>query len=343
MSQEQINVPSIDNIVVVFAAPPHDVMPFFCLQDNLLDSKEAIGADILLEKWKENAEEMIKIEVPIFSMNHHDKDGGDSGVSNFSMCIQNMVLTFEIKDTPPEHMKTRDSEFSLRGQALDLMTLTRHWRFMGAQYNPGRFDSVIMRQRKYDAASLYFNSGKLVLTGCFRPEQALDQAITEEKNLNDILDMEMTIHSPVLQNIVSSGVFPYEICINYMAVMYSSICYKVGKFPGTMIKYPSQFGDRAILVFDSGQICHSGARNPMCIYEDMKKVCKILMNCIATPELRPLDEMCLKTFKNFTRPEQFARETQTLKAAIDRKMKRASATTTDSRPKKKQRTATSGS
>jgi len=327
---------------VIFSPPPYEILSLFEFQESIAESMRHIGAEDFIATHGSHELGIPRIEIPIFTI-------PDKLIPlRFAMKIQNIVLTLKIKDLGIGKQEADDQEFA--ESLLNLPYVSRAWRYMGAQYNPVRFDSVIMRKRIYDAAALYFSSGKLVLTGCYRPELALDQARREMRNIISIINQPSVVCDPTLQNIVSSGEFPYKICANYMAVMYPTICSKVGKFPGTMIKDPERFGDRVILVFRSGRLCHSGARNPMQIYEDIKNVCPILVECISTPKREELDAVCLRMLRKVMSPDQYKRRTNTLRTAIQnntvkttsaKKKKRPNDPETPNTPRKRPKTTDS--
>lgn len=300
---------------VRYADPPGEDKRLFELEGTVEECMTHIGADNLLNRIK-TERDVPKIEVPIVA----NADGSPL----FSSFVQNIVITHEIEYTSdngdtyahaaPQHV----TEYK-----LNLPYVARSWRFLGAQYNPQRFDSVIQRSKDYDAATLYFNSGKLVETGYSRPELALDQLLREKKMLRNILPWDLDLVSPFIQNIVSSGAFPSPICVNVMATMYPHICSKVGRFPGAMIKSTTLFGDCAILVFATGKWNHSGGRSLDHIYEHMKIVYPLFVECAATTdELVRIDEKCRTRLSKTTSSGQCMRERESLLRSIERHRKK---------------------
>ena len=299
-----------------FAPPPIESERLFDFSGTVEECIERIGVDTFLEALRK--ERVVpKLEVPITLPNA-------PGEPIFSVFLQNNVVTHEIEYDWDSDEKSNAAESNESNEdRLNLPYLARSMRFVGSQYNRKRFDSVI-RRRKHDndAAALYFVSGKLVVTGCSRPEIALDQLRHEQTVLREILPWNLRLQSPQLQNIVASGEFPNAICVNYMAVMHPDICTKVGKFPGTMIKSPELIGDRAVLIFPRGSFCYSGGRSlTENVYKDLCKVYPLFIECQATPELMVIDERCRKRLVKMTSPDQYIRETDTLRRYVNRQLK----------------------
>lgn len=292
-----------------YANAPTGNAALFHFEGTVDECIERQDADRFLERLK-SEKDVPKIEIPIAV--------DEEGVPIFSSFVQNIVVTHGIEFEREEGI---DPQKHLIEHKLSLPHLARHWRYLASQYNPQRFDAVIRRSNNYDSATLYFNSGRLVETGCSRPELALDQLRYEQKMLREVLPWKLSLCHPQLQNIVSSGRFHKPICVNYMAAVHSDICSKVGRFPGTMIKDPFRFGNCALLVFPSGNFCHSGGRSLEQIYEHMKQLYPLLIECQATEELKEIDDRCRRRLAKITRPDQYVRERKSLLRYIEKHKK----------------------
>ena len=292
-----------------FAPKPLEATRKFTFVGSVEESLERIEAGAILDELKRSG------SVPKFAIQITEGTDEEAG---FSMYIQNIVVTARIVpegdgEFDPDHHYLMETG-KARESSLDLSYVTRSWRHLGVQSNPVRFGSVISRTKDYDAAALYFNTGRIVATGCSRPEFALDQLLEQKKKLEEILPWPFTVPAPDLENLVSSGVFPRPICVNYMAVAFNFKFRKVLGFSGAII----HIGDRAILVFSTGSLCHSGGRNPMDIYNDVKDIFPILIQCQATPELVKLDEKCKKILNEPNDVANMQRRHRTISNMIQR-------------------------
>lgn len=214
----------------------------------------------------------------------------------FSMFIQNSVYTCALKNTDLEGHDGMVASAPNKGNSafsgMDLGYVTRSLRYNGVQFNSPRFDAMVSRDQTFDSANLMFNTGRLVNTGCSLPKHALGHIKRDTDLLRKILPVETALEKPKLQNLVSTGAFPNRICTYLMAVKHSDICSRLRPFPGTMIRDARRFGERVILVFPSGRVCHSGGRNPKQVYDDITTILPLLIKCQATPANLKDNEKC---------------------------------------------------
>ncbi len=265
-----------------FLAPPDALTDLFSLRYPLQECIERTNALGVMAQLRRDGD-VPKMSVKI--------------TENLSAFIQNIVLTMVIEDVAPaEDFTATITRMSLLDDSeaatpppkhphhINMDRLVEALRFHGAQYNRKRFGSVILRSNVLDAAALIFATGKIVSTGCPRIELSLAHVHDIVATLQAVLPRPFHACTPVLCNIVSSGVFPNCICTDYMVSYYSRWCSHVGRFPGVMISNQEKLGDRVVLIFTSGRYCHSGAQSPQQVYDDMKFVYPILLACQATPE-----------------------------------------------------------
>lgn len=222
--------------------------------------------------------------MPIFDMiNHFNRSNGDD-------VNPSARVAKELLDPSPVSPTRRYYEIPLRC----LIYYLRHY---GAQLNPRRFTAIILRNDELSGASLIFGTVKLVSTGCARFELALMlmQNALDKIRAAGYDDFDDPV--PCLRNIVSNGRFDRQICTNLMTIKYSDCCKSVVQFPGTMIINPQKTGKRVTLIFESGEICHSGARTIEEIHNDLVIIYPMILNCIKNRANDKLDKECARILK----------------------------------------------
>jgi TATA-box binding protein (TBP) (component of TFIID and TFIIIB) len=175
---------------------------------------------------------------------------------------------------------------------IPLRRLIYYMRGYGAQLNTKRFTAVVLRNDALSAASLIFSS-KMVSTGCARFELAIELMRDTLSKIRSVGYDEFQDPVPCLRNIVSNGQFPRPICTNMMTLKYAEYCRRVALFPGVMFNHPDM-GSRVILIFESGQLCHSGAERIEQLYEDVCLVYPKLVECIRTRRTHKIDAQCAR-------------------------------------------------
>jgi TATA-box binding protein (TBP) (component of TFIID and TFIIIB) len=175
---------------------------------------------------------------------------------------------------------------------IPLRRLIYYMRGYGAQLNTKRFTAVVLRNDALSAASLIFSS-KMVSTGCARFELAIELMRDTLSKIRSVGYDDFQDPVPCLRNIVSNGQFPRPICTNMMTLKYAEYCRRVALFPGVMFNHPDM-GSRVILVFESGQLCHSGAEKIEQLYQDVCLVYPKLVECIRTRRTHKIDAQCAR-------------------------------------------------
>jgi TATA-box binding protein (TBP) (component of TFIID and TFIIIB) len=187
-------------------------------------------------------------------------------------------------DDKKEEEKTREL------YDIPLRRLNYYLRHYGSQLNQHRFTAVVLRNAELGAASLIFNS-RMVSTGCARIELALCLMEDTLDKIRSVGYDDFDDPIPCLRNLVSNGRFPRRICINMMTVMFADRCRKVELFPGTMVFHP-QTDRRVTLIFESGEICHSGARTIEEIHHDLALIYPMILACVWNRKRSKIDERC---------------------------------------------------
>lgn len=174
---------------------------------------------------------------------------------------------------------------------VPLRKLNYYLRHYGPQFNSKRFTAVIIRNDELSAASLIFGSVKIVCTGCARIELALYLMQNTLDKIRATGYDGFLDPTPCLRNIVSGGRFPRPICTNLMTVLFNDCCHRVEQFPGTMVCHKDT-GKRVTLIFESGEICHSGAQTLEQIHHDIALIYPMILRCIKSRKNSKDDAEC---------------------------------------------------
>jgi transcription initiation factor TFIID TATA-box-binding protein len=143
-----------------------------------------------------------------------------------------------------------------------------------AEYNPSRFAAVIMRIKEPKTTALIFSSGKMVCTGARNEEESKQASRTYAKIILK-LGFPAKFSEFTVQNIVASCDVKFQIRLEGLAKEYLKYCsYEPEMFPGLIF----HMGDPKIvlLIFVSGKIVLTGAKNRDDIYKAYHKILPIL-------------------------------------------------------------------
>lgn len=156
------------------------------------------------------------------------------------------------------------------GENLDLNSISMA--LEGAEYEPEQFPGMVFRITEPKAAFLVFKSGKVVCTGTRSLEEAktaLKLATVKLKDVGvDVLpDPEIEI-----VNIVASADLESEINLNQVAVALGleNIEYEPEQFPGLV--YRLRIPKVVLLLFSTGKIICTGARNKTDLFQAVKNL-----------------------------------------------------------------------
>jgi transcription initiation factor TFIID TATA-box-binding protein len=151
-----------------------------------------------------------------------------------------------------------------------------------AQYNPKKFNALIMRLKKPKSVALIFDSGKLIVTGTTNEKDSYKAARKFVKILKKC-GFEVLFKSFQIINIVSSCNVNFDIALTklntYLYYKYSSITNKVSYepevFPGLI--YRMEKPKITVLIFGSGKINFVGAKKQEDITEAYKKIYPLIV------------------------------------------------------------------
>ncbi len=154
---------------------------------------------------------------------------------------------------------------------MDLNKIAR--KYADVEYNPEKFPGLVMRVQDPKATILIFSTGKMVVTGMRKAEEAepvVDHVIKRIKKCKiDISNPQITI-----QNIVASGDLGYYIDLNMAAVVMEYSMYEPEVFPGLI--YRMQTPKSVFLIFSTGRIVCTGAKNREIVAEAVEKLSKLV-------------------------------------------------------------------
>jgi len=154
--------------------------------------------------------------------------------------IENVVATVNVEIT----------------EKMDLNQIAR--KHGDAEYNPERFPGLVMRISDPKATFLIFSTGKMVVTGLRRADEA---ARGVEKAIKNIKKAGIKVANPeiTIQNIVASGDLHTNIDLNMAAIVMENVMYEPEVFPGLI--YRMKEPKTVFLIFSTGKIVCTGAKN----------------------------------------------------------------------------------
>ena len=154
-------------------------------------------------------------------------------------------------------------------EKIDLNQIAR--RHADVEYNPERFPGLVMRIEKPRATILIFSTGKMVVTGL---RKAAEAPRVVEKVVKNIKKAGIKVSNPeiTIQNIVASGDLHTNIDLNMAAIVMEYAMYEPEVFPGLI--YRMQDPKTVFLIFSTGRIVCTGAKNPDEVREAVIKINK---------------------------------------------------------------------
>jgi transcription initiation factor TFIID TATA-box-binding protein len=147
-------------------------------------------------------------------------------------------------------------------EKIDLNKIAR--KHADVEYNPERFPGLVMRIKDPKATFLIFSTGKMVVTGLRRADQA-ERAV--EKVIKKITKAGIKVSDPkiTIQNIVASGDLHTNIDLNMAAIIMEYVMYEPEVFPGLI--YRMQDPKTVFLIFSTGRVVCTGAKNKETVRE----------------------------------------------------------------------------
>ncbi len=173
--------------------------------------------------------------------------------SNFKLDykIENVVATVVVEIT----------------EKIDLNQIAR--RHAEVEYNPERFPGLVMRITEPKATFLIFSTGKMVITGLRRADDASPGV---KKVIKYIKKAGINVSNPeiTIQNIVASGDLHTYIDLNMAAIVLENVMYEPEVFPGVIYR----IGDpkTVFLLFSTGKVVCTGAKNKKMVRDAFLKL-----------------------------------------------------------------------
>jgi len=147
-------------------------------------------------------------------------------------------------------------------EKIDLNKIAR--KFEDVEYNPERFPGLVMRITDPKATFLIFSTGKMVITGLRRADEASPGV---KKIIKSIKVAGINVSNPeiTIQNIVASGDLHTFIDLNMAAIVMENAMYEPEVFPGLI--YRMKDPKTVFLIFSTGKIVCTGAKNKESVKE----------------------------------------------------------------------------
>lgn len=158
------------------------------------------------------------------------------------------------------------------GVQLDLQLILP--RLEGAEYDPSRFPGLIYRIKEPKTATLLFASGKVVCTGAKSIDE-LSLAITKVESDIKAAGVDFDFEPQIeIQNIVASSDLEQKVNLNDIAIGLGleNVEYEPEQFPGLV--YRNVEPKVVVLIFSSGKLVCTGARNPQQIVTAVNQIVK---------------------------------------------------------------------
>jgi TATA-box binding protein (TBP) (component of TFIID and TFIIIB) len=145
---------------------------------------------------------------------------------------------------------------------LQLARIFDIFRLQGAQFNKKRFAAVILRVRNPKIAILIFAEGKVVCTGAKLPEQARYHIYRITKQVQDSGYRKTGVSPFQIQNLVACTHVPARINQTALSLRHSNVCTFASRiFPGVIIRHNATLGKITTLLFHSGNMVLTGAKD----------------------------------------------------------------------------------
>ena len=152
-------------------------------------------------------------------------------------------------------------------EKIDLVKIAR--KFEDVEYNPERFPGLVMRITDPKATFLIFSTGKMVITGLRRADEA---SAGVKKIIKSIKSAGINVSNPeiTVQNIVASGDLHTFIDLNMAAIVMENAMYEPEVFPGLI--YRMKDPKTVFLIFSTGKVVCTGAKNKKFVKEAFLKL-----------------------------------------------------------------------
>jgi len=156
----------------------------------------------------------------------------------------------------------------------------------GMEYEPEQFPGLVYRMDKPKAAALIFGSGKIVCTGA---RSTTDVNIVFKKVIKIIESVRVKVpknYKTQIENIVASAKLEGKLNLDTIAFKLENSEYEPEQFPGLVYRMTDP--KVAFLLFGSGKIVCTGARNVGDVNDAIKKVFNKLKSIKAVIKEKPV-------------------------------------------------------
>ena len=158
------------------------------------------------------------------------------------------------------------------GCQLDLKAIAMRAR--NAEFNPRRFSAVVMRIRDPKTTALIFHSGKMVVTGA-RSEELSRLAARKYARIIQKLGFAVSFLDFTVQNMVGTADVRFPVLLDGLARDHEDFSsYEPELFPGLIYRMVSP--KVVLLIFVSGKVVMTGAKNRDHIYEAFEYIYPVL-------------------------------------------------------------------
>eukprot|EP01033_Poteriospumella_lacustris_P009832 gene9832-7037_t len=182
------------------------------------------------------------------------EDDDDEGDASFHIKVQNVVATVELDTT------------------LDLEKIAHTAR--NAEYNPQRFQAVIIRIREPRTTALIFHSGKLIVTGA-KDEDACKTAAKKFVGIIQKIGFAAHFGKFKIQNMTGTCDVGFPIRLEGFLYKHASqSTYEPELFPGLVYRMTDP--KVVLLIFVSGKVVITGAKSTEDLLKAMEEIYKHL-------------------------------------------------------------------
>jgi len=142
----------------------------------------------------------------------------------------------------------------------------------GSEYEPEQFPGLIYRLKEPKTATLLFRSGKVVCTGAKSLDDVHKAIRKVAKQIEDAGIKVDTDPDVEVQNIVASSDLETEINLNAIAISLGleKVEYEPEQFPGLVYRIDDP--KVVVLLFGSGKLVCTGARQPEDVERAVEKI-----------------------------------------------------------------------
>ena len=187
--------------------------------------------------------------------------------------IENTINDIIIEETKTSELKIKETLCSANlGCKLNLKLISKKYNI--AEYNPRRFNSLILRTKNPKSICLIFSNGKILCTGTKSSENCKKSILKYSQFLINI-GYPIIINNFTVENIVAYFKFEYDLNIEKINENYKNECKYIPElFSGLIFK--KKKSNIIFLIFTSGIIIITGAKSRKEIIDSYEYILYIL-------------------------------------------------------------------